>query len=117
MFFFRPMTTLRVKNEVDPARFIGKTFTRRQAFSHSPDDFSIIIDGLTAGRIMKKNLAFQEVAWFWTLTAPHYPLGQIHSGEEETFEAARDAFKKLFWEWHAWALKQPGKVTWYGADE
>ena len=34
-----------------------------------------------------------------------------HNGEEETVEKAWVAFKKLFWEWHAWALKQPGKVT------
>jgi hypothetical protein len=41
----------------------------------------------------------------------------LHNGEEETFEAARDAFKKMFWEWHTWALKQPGNATWYGAEE
>ena len=51
------------------------------------------------------------------MTGPVYPPNQPHNGEEETFEAASDAFKKLFWQWHAWALKQPGKVTWYGAED
>jgi hypothetical protein len=104
-------------NEVDPNRFTGKTFTRRKTFPASIDDYSIRIDGLTAGRIMKSPRSFQRFVWFWTMTAPHYPQRTIQHGEEETFEAARDAFKKMFWEWHAWALKQPGKVTWYGAGE
>jgi hypothetical protein len=104
-------------NEVDPNRFTGKTFTRCKTFPESIDDYSIQIDGLTAGRIMKKTLSFQRVVWFWTMTAAYYPIKALHHGEEETFEAAKDAFKKMFWEWHAWALKQPGKTTWYGAIE
>jgi hypothetical protein len=51
------------------------------------------------------------------MTAPYYPSKTPHNGQEETYEAAQDAFKRLFWEWHAWALKQPGKATWYGAKE
>jgi hypothetical protein len=114
------MTDLRMQKpitEVDPNRFTGKAFSRRKTFPESIDDHSIRIDGLTAGRIMKKKLSFQQVVWFWTMTAPYYPSKTLHNGEEETFEAAREAFKRLFWEWHAWALKQPGKVTWYGANE
>jgi hypothetical protein len=38
-------------------------------------------------------------------------------GEEDTYEAAGDEFKKVFWTWHGWALKQEGKATWYGAIE
>jgi uncharacterized protein YozE (UPF0346 family) len=103
-------------NHVDPNRFTGKAFSRRKTFPESSDDYIIIIDGLEAGRIMKKNLSFQQVVWFWTMTAPYYPSETLHNGEEELFDAALDAFKEMFWEWHAWALKQPGKVTWYGAD-
>ena len=103
-------------NQVDPNRFTGKEFTRRHAFPHTTNDYSIVIDGLCAGRIMKKINAFQTFRWMWTLTAPYFP-GPVSSGEEETFEAAREAFKKLFWQWHAWALQQPGMVTWYGATE
>ena len=111
------MSELRAKDEVDPRRFTGKRFTRRKAFPDSQDDYSILIDGLVAGRIMKKTMAFQRVTWFWTLTGPYFPGPKSHDGEEDTFEAAREAFKKEFWQWHAWALKQPGKVTWYGAKE
>lgn len=104
-------------SEIDPSRFTGKTFTRRKAFPNSRDDYTIFIDGLKAGRIMKKTFAFQRVSWFWTLTRPYFPGPKSHDGEEDTFDAARDEFKKVFWRWHAWALQQPGKATWYGAGE
>ena len=104
------------KIQVDPTRFTGKTFTSRKTFSYSQFDYSIKIDGLTAGRIMKMKGGFQREFWLWTMTGPAYPRHQ-QNGEAETFEAAAEAFKKLFWEWHAWALKQPGKVTWYGAKK
>jgi hypothetical protein len=115
MFSFCSMSAVRAKDEVDPNRFTGKRFTRRQAFPDSKDDYSILIDGLIAGRIMKKTMSFQRVTWFWTLTSPYFPGPKSHDGEEDTFEAAREAFKKEFWQWHAWALKQPGEATWYGA--
>jgi hypothetical protein len=47
---------------------------------------------------MQKTLSFQRVTWFWTLTGPYFPGSKSHDGEEETFEAARDGFKKEFWE-------------------
>ena len=105
-----------MKNEVDSTRFIAKPFKRRRSFPHSGDDYSILIDGLTAGRIMKKVIAGERVVWFWTLTAPFYPF-KSSCGEAATYEAARDAFKDLFEEWHSWALSQTGKATWYGSDE
>jgi hypothetical protein len=111
------MADARAKHEVDPNRFTGKTFTRSSTFPGSVDDYRVKIDGLTAGRTMKKKFSYQRVAWCWYLTAPHYPLQDIQYGEEETYEAARDAFNRLFWHWHAWALKQQGPVTWYGAIE
>ena len=49
------MVEVRLKNEVDPHRLTGKEFTRRKAFPRTHDDYCIIIDGLTAGRIMKKS--------------------------------------------------------------
>jgi hypothetical protein len=33
------------------------------------------------------------------------------NGEAGTFDAALEALKNQFWNWHAWALKQPGHVT------
>lgn len=111
------MSDLPKKDQVDPRRFTSKMFTRRKTFPVSVDDFAISIDGLTAGRIMKKVLPGQKAVWFWTLTSPYFPGPKSHDGQEDSFEAARDEFKKVFWAWHAWALKQPGKVTWYGAKE
>ena len=105
------------KIQVDPTRFIGKPFTRRKTFPHSHNDYVIKIDGLVAGRIMQMMRPGQRVMWFWSLTAPYYPHSTPLKGEEETLEAAYEAFAKLFWDWHAWALKQPGNATWYGADE
>jgi hypothetical protein len=116
-FSFCSMNTLRTKDEVDPSRFAGKNFTRRKAFPDSQNDYSILIDGLKAGRIMKMIRANQREVWFRTLTGPYFPGPKSHDGEEDTFEAARDEFKKVFWRWHAWALQQPGKATWYGAEE
>lgn len=84
-------------------------FTQRKTFLTSVDDFAIRIDGLIAGRIMKKILPSQKAVWFWTLTGPHFPGSKSHDGQEETFEAARDGFKKVFWQWQSWALQQQGK--------
>jgi len=103
-------------NQVDPSRFTGKSFTRRKTFPNSVDDYVVIVDGLIAGRIMNKTLPFQRVVWFWSMYGPYYPSPTGYSGEEETLEKARDALKVCFWQWQAWALKQPGKATWYGAD-
>ena len=111
------MNAARLKDQVDPHRFTGKKFTRRQTFPGTSHDFAIKIDGIEAGRIMKKIVTGQRGVWFWTLTGPYFPSSKSSDGEEETFEAARDAFKKLFWEWHASALKQQGPATWYGAEE
>ena len=103
-------------NQIDPQRFIGKPLRRRKTFAESINDYVVTIDGVVAGRIMEKRRADQKVVWYWTMSAPYYPF-KAHHGEEETYEAARDAFKNLFGEWHNWALKQTGFATWYGADE
>ena len=71
-------------NEVDSNRFTGKSFSRRKTFPESVDDYIVLIDGLEAGRIMKKRLSFQQVVWFWTMTAPYYPSKTPHNGEENT---------------------------------
>lgn len=105
-----------MKDEVDPKRFTGKAFTRRKISPDAKADYAMVIGGLIAGRIMKKTVGFQRGTWVWTLTAPYFPVSTCQNGEEDTFEAAREAFKKLFWEWHTWALKQPGKVTWLAKD-
>lgn len=117
MFFFCSMSDLALKDRVDPKRFTGKRFSRRQAFPSTTHDFTIWIDGLVAGRIMKKVLPGQKAVWFWTLTGPYFPGPKSQDGQEETFEAARDEFKKVFWQWQVWALEQQGMATWYGGSE
>lgn len=105
------------KYKIDPKRFKGKKLTRRQTVPGTSDDYDIRIDGLSVGRIMKKIESDQRVSWFWTMTAPYFPHNQPQNGEEETFEAARDAFKRMFREWLAWVSKQSGKVTWNGVEK
>ena len=84
---------------------LGKAFTLRRTFPDKKDDYVVVINGLVAGRLLKSTRSLQRVAWFWTITAPYYSIKMLQHGEEETFEAAREAFKKLFWEWNAWAVK------------
>ena len=117
LFFFRSMNYAPMKDQVDPHRFTGKMFTRRKTFLSSVDDYCIRIDGLTAGRIMKKILPGQRGGLVLDTERPTFPGPKSHDGQEDTFEAARDEFKKVFWQWQAWALQQPGKVPWDGADK
>ena len=101
------------KDKVDPNRFTGKRFTRCQTFPRTTHDFVIKIDGLTAGRMMKKILPSQRPVWFWTLNGPYFPDPKSHDGQEETFDAARDAFKKAFWAWHVCAKTgRAGHLVW-----
>jgi hypothetical protein len=60
------------------------------------DDYVVLIDGLIAGRIIKKTLSFQRVTWFWSMYGPYYPSPTGCSGEEETLEKAKGAFKVCF---------------------
>lgn len=105
------------KDKIDPKRFKGKKLTRRQTLPGTSNDYSIRIDGVTVGRIMKRIGPDQSSVWVWAMTAPYHLQNNPQHGEEDTFEAARDAFKWIFREWLAWALQQPGKLTWNGGDE
>lgn len=101
---------------VDPKRFIGKPFALRKTYPHSVNDYCMMIDGLTAGRVTKSKNAVERVVWEWSLSSPYFVTGNPAHGMEETFEAARDALKSMFWEWHAWALKCQGEVSWYSKE-
>ena len=102
--------------KIDPRRFIGKGFTRRKTFPDSVDDYCIWIDGIKVGRIMKVPRAGNNMVWFWSLHGPYFPGPKSPDGEEETYEAARDAFKAKFWEWHVWAMKRETMAAWEGAE-
>lgn len=105
-----------MKYTVDPKRFIGKPFTLRKTYSHSVNDYCMMIDGLTAGRVTKTTNAVECVVWEWSLDSPYFVTGNPTHGKEETFEAARDALRTMFWEWNAWALKHLGEVSWYSKE-
>ncbi|MBC8037743.1 MAG: hypothetical protein H7X89_11070 [Rhizobiales bacterium] len=102
---------------IDPARFTGKTFTRQLTWAVSINDYRVMIDGLTAGRIMAKTLATQEVVWFWTMSSPYFPALGRNDGEEETLAKAQEAFSARFWKWHQAAITRRGVYCdWYGDD-
>jgi hypothetical protein len=105
-----------MKSQVDPRRFIGKSFTRRKAFPNSVDDYSIWIDGLMVGRIMEVPRAGHKTVWYWSINGPYFPGPKSPDGEAASFEAARDSFKAKFWEWHVWAMKREDMAAWEGAD-
>jgi hypothetical protein len=62
-----------IRNIIHSFRNPTGIYSRRKTFPESIDDYSIRIDGLTAGRIMKMKGGFQRVFWLWNLTAPHDP--------------------------------------------
>jgi hypothetical protein len=54
---------------VDPRRFTGLPLITKAT---AEDDYSVLIDGLRAGRIMRQPRAFGQTVWFWTVTGrPH----------------------------------------------
>lgn len=103
--------------QTDPARFNDKAFTRKPTFKNAVNDYRVLIDGLTAGRIMEMRLSFGVVKWLWTVTGPYLsPELQPGNGQEETLEQAQQAFKVKFWQWHGSALTQRTVSVWHGAE-
>lgn len=80
----------------------------------APDDFTISIDGLTAGRIMRVPRSNQREVWFWTVTGPSMAqAGLPSSGEQETLEGAKAAFRAAFDRWLEWALNSRRPPIWF----
>ena len=94
---------------VDPERFTDFNFTRRL---EAPDDYSILIDGLLAGRIYKTTSRTKTIVWFWTLTGPSIPieLGS-HNGVASSLNEAQDHLKAKFVAWQRSAAKA-GAASW-----
>lgn len=100
-------------SRIDPRRFTGLQLVPTTI---APDDYAIAIGGLRAGRIMRQRRAFGKEAWFWTVTGPALvQAGIASSGEAETLEEARQAFRSTFDTWLRWAMTTSGPVMWHGS--
>src|SRR5947199_9051795 len=62
----------------------------------SDDDFDVLADGVTAGRIFKVHAASVGAPWMWTLAFGHLEDRTPTHGYEATREAAMAAFAKSF---------------------
>jgi hypothetical protein len=98
--------------KVDPTRFRDLPRLTRAT---TQSDYSVMIDGLNAGRIMLRPKAFGHSLWFWTITGPAMVQARLSSsGEAETLEDARLGFREAFDKWLDWALAQDQPVHWFG---
>jgi hypothetical protein len=58
------------------------------------DDYDVVTDGVTVGRIMKAAAAPVGTPWLWTLAYSHHEDRSPTHGYEPTREAAMAAFAK-----------------------
>lgn len=97
---------------VEPSRFIDQALVTRAT---AENDYSVLIDGLRAGRIRLTPIANGETTWFWTVTGPALvQAGLSSSGNAASLGEARQAFRERFDQWLAWALDTDAAVYWHG---
>jgi hypothetical protein len=73
-----------------------------------------VVGNLIAGRVMLKLVAGGGEAWLWSVTGPYFPSDlQPTSGDAESLEAAKVAFKLKYNSWLYWAATQGGDVHWH----
>lgn len=99
---------------LNPQRFVGQHLVAKTT---AENDYSVIIDGLVAGRFMLWPAALGASLWFWTITTP--AIAQVElasSGEAETLEEARLQFRETLDKWLAWAMAYDGPVYWKGRE-
>jgi hypothetical protein len=95
---------------IDPASLKDVPLMLKQL---ADDDFSVRVAGRLAGRIMAKPVAGQREVWFWTITGPCIPMDlQPSSGDAETIEEAKEAFRAKFDRWREWAETLGHDVVW-----
>ena len=97
---------------LSPSCFVGKPMTLRTI---AAADYTVEIDGMIAGRILRSERAARRIAWLWTITG-HYcgHAGIPTSGDVEDLASARTALRASFDGWLAWAMRQPEPVAWHG---
>ncbi len=96
---------------IEPSRFRGLPLITKAT---AENDFSVMCDGLGVGRILLTPIANGAAVWFWTITGPALvQAGLSSSGQADSLEAARQAFRTRFDEWLAWALAADVAVRWH----
>jgi hypothetical protein len=94
-----------------PDRFQGVPFIRKEI---TKNDYSILIDGLVAGRIINQPRSDGKTVWFWSVTGPYIPPElQPTNGEAETLEVAQQALKVKFLQWQRWAIAESKEAAWH----
>lgn len=66
----------------------------------APDDYAVIWDGLTIGRIFKTVAVGGGAAWSWSCSLPNVPQRSKHRGRAGSLDAAKARFRA------AWAELQ-----------
>lgn len=98
---------------IEPTRFVGMPLVIQAT---AENDYNVLCDGLRAGRIMLRSVANGATHWFWTVTGPALVQANINSsGEADTLNAAKKAFRERFDAWLSWAVKADVAVYWHQA--
>lgn len=92
---------------VDPTTFKGKPLYSKPCQLGQPDDYLVVCEGLTVGRIMKEQRASGRTTWMWTITGP---IVANSNGEADTQAAAQKAVRVIFDRWLEAAVRGAG---WY----
>ena len=78
-------------------------------------DYSMMIDGLVAGRIMLRPGAFGVSRCFWTVAELAMVQAVLaSSAETESLEEPRLQFREAFDRWLTWAFAHDRQVHWFG---
>jgi hypothetical protein len=65
---------------------------------------------------MAKPVSGSRVMWFWTVTGPYVPGDlQPASGDAESLDKAKAAFRAKFDKWREWAMSLGHPVVWHEA--
>jgi hypothetical protein len=76
------------------ALILERASASRPSGEWNDDDYDVLADGVTVGRIMKASAAPEGTPWLWTLTFGQHEDRTPTHGYEATREAAMAAFAK-----------------------